>query len=88
MKKGLVLFLIAVMVLGVIATGCAPAPTDVNGNVVDKNSTPEPIGKEMTLVGQSQYVQVYRMTDNVTGVICYVTIDHVNYDPSSIFCIH
>lgn len=89
MKKGLVLFLIAVMVMGLIVTACAPAETDANGQPVAPNSTPAPVGEEMTLVGQYRDVQVYKMTDNIREVIitCYITISTRQIQTSDIYCI-
>jgi hypothetical protein len=87
MRKSLFLFLVLVMLLGGIATACATAPTDTSEDAITTKRTPSPLGKEMILVGESQDIQVYKMTDNITGVICYVTINSERYNPSSIFCV-
>ena len=78
--------LLVVVIGGAILTSCA-VPTDTNGQPIQPNTTPQPVGKEMILVGQYRDVQVYKMIDNITEVICYVTISTKEYMTSSIFCL-
>jgi len=82
-------FVIVMLVMVVLLNSCAPAPTDSNGNPISILSTPvpEPIGNEMIIIGQHDDVQVFKTIDNMTGVVCYVTINSREYEPSSIFCI-
>ena len=88
-KFFLICFVIVMLAVVLSLSSCAPPPTDEYGNPQSFNSTttPEPVGKEMILVGQHGDVQVYKMIDNITEVTCYVTISTQRIQESSIFCV-
>jgi hypothetical protein len=82
----LVGFVVVMLIMVALLNSCAMA-TDVNGQPILPNTTPQPVGKEMILVGQHRDVQVYKMIDNMTEVTCYVTISTQQIQESSIFCV-